>query len=273
MEIAVAIRFIFFGLGWIIALSGQGCSVDSARNHYLLGEKLWTDQKYTAAVSEFEKVIVKDPRGNFGLQAMFRAATTQCFFLSRYPEAIRQFQNFIQLSGDPSLIWDAEVQIGEILYSKTEQYDLAIQHYRTLLSQRHQAPEAGEFLFRIAKSHYFLFHFDEAVATYRELIQTFPRSHLAEKAMYEIGVTYLARGLDSYDLAKSSFEKFMMRYPRSSLVTEAKFGIASCLEELDLLGDAYKAFAALKGSYLSPDVIEVKLNRIQQRMSLRSALK
>src|SRR5690349_17986618 len=99
---------------------GLGGSVDSAKHHYLLGEKLWTDKSYSAAVSAFEKVMVMDPRVKFGLQATFRAASTQFLFLSQYGDAVRKFQSFIQMSGDPRLIWEAQLQIGEIFFSKTE---------------------------------------------------------------------------------------------------------------------------------------------------------
>ncbi|MGZ3687127.1 MAG: hypothetical protein ACXVBW_02430, partial [Bdellovibrionota bacterium] len=62
---------------WIALAAFLGltaCSVDSAKNHYVLAEKLWSDRKYQASVSEFEKVTAKDPHGKLGLQALYRAA-------------------------------------------------------------------------------------------------------------------------------------------------------------------------------------------------------
>lgn len=254
------------------------CSVDSARNHYVLAEKLWTDRNYSVAVAEFDKVIAKDPRGKLGLQALYRSAMTQFLFLGHSSDAIRKFRTYVQLSGDPQSTWDAELQIGEILFSKTEQYDQAILHYQSLLKKRPNAPEAPEFLFRIGKSHFFLFQFSEALESYRELIQKFPLSNWAERASFEVGTTYLARGeprflketdveTETYTLAMKAFERFLKHYPKSSLASEARFGVACCLEELDRLEDAYEAFVELTKTYPSLSVIRVKLTRIRERLA------
>src|SRR4051794_36759945 len=97
-----------------------GCSLDSAKHHYLLAEKLWTDKNYAAAKVEFEKVIVKDRKGKLGVQALYRAAMTEALFLEQYEEATKKLRLFIQRSSDPQLVWEAKLQIGEILFSKLE---------------------------------------------------------------------------------------------------------------------------------------------------------
>jgi TolA-binding protein len=250
-----------------------GCSVDSAKTHYMLAEKLWNDRKYGAAVGEFEKVTSKDPKGKLGLQALFRAASTQYLFLAQYGEAIRKFRTFVQMSSDASQVWEAQLQIGEILFFKTEQYEQAIQHYTVLLDENKTRQEAPEFLFRIAKSHFFLMQFNESLVAYEELINKYPASALVEKAFYEIGATQFTRGTGtpsgSFEEAKLAFERFIRRYPKSPLVADAKFGIASCLEEMDQLDEAYKGFEAIQKTYPSPSVIDVKLSRIRQRIFLR----
>jgi TolA-binding protein len=226
---------------------------------------------------------LKDPRGKLGVQATYRAATTQFLFLSQYNDAIRNFRKYAQGNADPDSIWDAEIQIGEILFSKTEQYDQAILHYEALLKQKPKAAEAPEFLFRIAKSHFYLFQFHEAVATYEDIGRKYPTSPWAEKALFEIGTTYFTRGEqqpdgknsgnEAYQVAINAYEKFMKHYPQSELVPEARFGIAFCLEELDQLDDAYNAYVALKGKYPSPNVLEVKLIRIRERLAQRRGTK
>jgi outer membrane protein assembly factor BamD len=274
---------LHFATWVLLILAFQGCSVDNARNHYVLAEKLWMDRNYSAAVSEFEKVISKDPRGKLGLQATYRAAMTQNLFLGQYNDAIRKFKGYIQASADPTGIWEAELQIADVLYSKTENYVEAISQYQSLLHQRPLAREAPEFLFRVAKSHFYLFQFNEAVSTYLKLIKKYPHSAYAEKAMYEIGLTYFTRGeqgseeshaeSEAYEDAIHAFEKFIKLYPQSRWVPEAQFGIASCKEELDQLDDAYDTFSSLKSTYPSPNVIEIKLIRIRERLAQRKTFR
>lgn len=286
-RLGASLRAIAIGCGvaWgAVALTG--CTSNSAKKQYLLAEKLWTDGKYTSAVSEFDKVTAKDSKGKLGLQALYRSATTQMLFLSQYGEAARKFKTFAEATGvDPEMAWDAQKQIGEILYSKTEQYDRAIQHYQMLLKQKPDAPETPEFMFRVAKSEFYLWHFDEAIAVYRQMITRFPGTGWAEKAAYEVGVTYFTRGeqrtgsggrdrekgvTEAYQEAIEAYQKFIRLNPQSPLVPQARFGIASCYEEMDQLDAAYRAYENLKSTYPSPNVIAIKLARIRERQAQRS---
>ncbi len=273
-------RFTKGALPLLLAAAGASCSIDSAKSRYLLAERLWTDGKYAAAVGEFEKVIGKDPHGKLGSQALHRAAMTQTLYLNQHADAIRKLRMYADMSGDTPDAWEGQKQIGEILFSKTDQYEQAIQHYRSLLKAKPDAVEAAEFLYRIGKSHFFLWQFDEAINTFKELGNKFPGTPLAEKANYEIGVTYYTRGeqnpggqgtgMAPYQQAMEAFRAFLKRFPQSVWAPEARFGIASCLEELDQLDAAYNEYEALKSTYPSPNVIAIKLARIRERKLQRS---
>jgi TolA-binding protein len=261
-------------------LAATGCSVNATKKSYVLAEKLWTDGKYAAAVAEFEKVTARDSSGKLGLQALYRAASTEALFLGRYSDALRKYRRFAEMAGEHPTSWEAQKQVGEILFVKLEHFDQAIQHYRALLRQKPESPEAPEYLFRIAKSHFFLWQFNEAVRVYRELVRKHPDSPWAEKATFEIGVTYFTRGeqhsegrgtgKEGYQEAIDAYNQFLKKYPQSDLAPQAKFGIASCLEELDQLDAAYHAYESLKETYPSPKVVAIKLVRIKERKEQRS---
>ncbi len=276
---AVAMSLSITALAFGVAAGGSGCSVDSAKSRYLLAEKLYNDGKYSAAVNEFEKVVAKEPRGKLGLQALFRAAITQALYLNQYAEAVRKFRSYVEASQNPSAIWEAQRQVGEILFIKTEQYEQAISHYRGMLKLRPSAEEAPEMLFRIAKSHFFLYQFDEAIGAFQELVRKHPASRWAEQASFQMGVTYFTRAgrsgsavssTDAFQESMDAYQRFLKRYPNSNWAPEAKFGIAACLEEMDQLDAAYHSYEALRTSYPSPKVIEIKLARIKERKEQRS---
>lgn len=246
----------------------------------MLAEKFWTERNYSAAVSEFERVVQKEPKGQLGVQALYRVASTQALFLNKPTEAIQNFRLFIERAPQHKLVWEAQKQIGEILFAKLERYDQSILHYQTLIKTKPDAEEVPEFMFQIAKAHFFLWHFDEALTEFATIIKKFPKTQWAERASYERGVVYFSRagqtpaGSDdvssegSNDACKKGivvFQEFIKKYPKSRLVPEAKFGIASCLEELDQLDAAYAEFESIKTSYPSPKVIAIKLFRIQER--------
>lgn len=272
-------------ISFALILTLSACTADNAKSRYLLAEKLYADGKYLAAISEFEKVVTKDSRGKLGQQALFRAATTQALYLNQYAEAVRKFRQFAEMSSETDAVWEANRQIGELLFLKMEQYEPAIQHYRAMLKARPQAKEAPELLFRIAKSQFYLWHFDEAVDVYREIMRRFPKTQWAEQAMYQLGVTFFTRAghtrggvsgdtkahpNEAFEEAIDAFQAFLKRHPKSPLATEALFGIATCLEEMDQLDAAFSQFAAIRNFYPSPQVIDIKLSRIKERKEQRS---
>lgn len=266
----------------LVALTlALGCSANSPRNKYLLAEKLWTEGKYAAAVVEFEKIAVRDSKGKLGLQALYRAAVTQTLYLSNHVDAVKKFRVFAEEAGEVPLAWEARKQVGEILFSRLERHEEAMQHYRDLLRRRPDAPEAAEFRFRIAKASFFLSRFNEAIDVFQEIVKQHPGTPQAEQALYEIGVTHFTRGGHpaegapekvmgaDYREAVAAFKEFLKKHPNSRWAAEAAFGIAACHEELDQLDLAYQEYQALRASYPSPKVIEIKLHRLRERKSQR----
>lgn len=256
------------------------CSTDSPQKHYILAEKLWMDRNYKASVSEFEKVFQKDSHGKLGLRALYRSAMTQAFFLYEYEGAIKKLKVFIQESSDLKDTLEAQLQIGDILFSHFNQYDQSLFHYQSLLKLYPDCSEVPQLYYRIGKSQFFLFLFKESIESYQKIIQKFPGSIWCEKASFEIGTSYFAmagrtgqssHGTSDYQRAIEAYRKFIKSYPKSTLKLEAYFGIASCFEELNQLEESLEIYNALKDEYPIPKIIEIKLFRIQERMAQKKA--
>lgn len=262
-----------------LALVCGGCTLDSARSRYLLAEKLWTEGKYEAAVTEFEKVTQRDPKGKLGMQALVRGASTQTLFLDEHIEAVEKFKAFTKISPDKDAGWSADKQIGEILFAKLKRYDEAINHYRALLNARRDSEDTPLFLYRIAESHFYLWEFEEAAERYREVAKRFPNHPLGVRSAYEIGVALYTSGeqtpggdgpgMGAYREAIEAYRRFIKTYPDSEWVPEARFGIAACLEELDRLDEALNEYEKIGENYPSPKVIRIKITRLKQRMAQR----
>ena len=260
------------------------CSAShSLKSQYLLAERFWTEGNYAAAVAEFDKVSQRDPKGRLGLQALFRSANTQYLFLQDYWESIRKYRLFIDRSSEAAAVWEAKKQIGEILYTKLELYDQAISLYKALLGERPDAADSPEFLYRIARSEFYLWRFAEALRNYQDLATRFSESIWGEKAAFELGRVYFTQGdqqesvrrggreRDStFQSAIESFRRFMKKYPKSLYSLEARFGIASCLEEMDQLDAALAEFSALEESYPSRSVVQLRMSRLRSRLKNRS---
>lgn len=258
----------------------SACTIDRPEKHYILAERLWADEKYSEAVREFDKVTQKDPRGRLGLQALFRSAMTDTLFLSEHLRAIQKLKLYIDQSRSEEMIWEANKQIGEIFYTSLQHYGPAAEHYQALFEKPKKIPEAerGPLIFRLAKSLFYSGKFQEATVAYRLILKDYPNTPLAEKASFEIGVCHFTRGeqqpggpefTGAYREAISAYEEFLAKYPKSALAVQARFGIAGALEELDRLDEAFAKYHELKNLYPQPQVIQIKLIRIRERIAQR----
>ncbi len=256
-----------------------GCTVGGLKKHYVMAEKLWGDKNYEAAVSEFSAVVAQDPDGELGLQALFRAAMTESIFLARYPEALVKFKSYVERAPtDTPGIWTAQKAIGDILFTDLRRYKESTRHYEFLTESYPKKEETPEFLYRIGKGHFYLWNFEDSIEAFRSLIRQYPKSSWAEKAQYEIGLVLLTAGgqtdpekhwfgAAAVKEAAKEFKKFLKDSPQSVWAVEAQFGLASCAEELGHLEEAYEAYKAIESTYPSPNVVKIKLLRIQERLS------
>lgn len=271
-------EIVFSGL-LLLQLS---CSVDSVKNRYLLAEKLWSEGSYAAAVLEFDRVSRRDPEGDLGRRAMLRSAMTQTLFLKEHAEAIRKFTRIIEREGDSELGWEAQKQIGEILYSRQENWSASLAHYQQLLKRRPDASEAPEFQYRIAKCHLSRWAFDPALEALEVVVSKWPKSKVAADAMLDRGTVWLirgeqrpgevyaSRGKDVYREAIRQFEVFLRTHPEHKRAPEAVFGMASAYEELEQLDQAIVHYEKILESYPIPQAVQIKLHRLKERQARRS---
>ena len=257
-------------LVFFVALAFAGCTVQGSKRSYILAERFWSDGNYADSVREFEKVVKADPKHSLGMQALFRAAMTQTLFLNQHTEALEKLKTYLQLTEDPEMSWNARKEVGEILYTKQRKYGEALVWYQELLHQRPRSKDAPEIHYRIARCHFFLWKFNDAIQTLKEIESKYPGTTWAEKAAFEIGMTLFTQaddegGTSSFSSVIQAFEGFIQRYPKSPSLPHAQFWIASSLEEMERLDEAYARFETLKAKHPEPHLVEVKLKRIQER--------
>jgi TolA-binding protein len=256
-----------------LLLGLTACSGSSPRSRYVLAEKLWSEGRYEAAAQEFDRVAARDPKGEVGSQAEFRSGMTLTLFLNRHREAAERFKRFVERVGPGPTTWEAQRQIGEILFSRLERFSDAAGHYSALLENPDYKTlgtesERAEFKFRIARSYFLTYRFADAIKAYERLRREHATAPISERALYEIGMCFFTRGEgEDFQDAIDWFKRFQLAYPRSPFVSEARFGIASALEELDQLDAALSQYEALAKEYPSPNVIKIKVHRLKQRLA------
>lgn len=262
----------------VLFLGAGGCASDHAESHYWLADQLWFGGQAAAAIPEWNRVLGLDqPGGKYAQWALYRVGLTHFLELRQYRLAVEAFQQFLELAEQKTavsfpqqkrLIQQVRGYLGELFFEYLEDYPQSIGYYQNRLRLESKHPEVPLWLFRLGKSFFFLFQFESALATFQDLANQYPKTLWAERALYEQGLTQLARDTPAACLeAILLFEMFIQTYPHSTWLSEARFGVASCLEEADRLPEALKLYQSLSKDYSTPQVIDVKVARIQERMS------
>lgn len=245
------------------------CTLDRHKKQFILGEQFWQEGKYAEAVAEFEKVARSDANGKYGKQALHRAGMTLTLYLEKHIEAVEKFQTYLSKTGiDPKIEWETRKHIGEIFFNRLKNYRRASEYYEKTISIAPNVEEKAEILYRIGKSKFYLWDFDGAIESYQSLLKTIPSSTYAEKAAYEIGVSYFTHGERQLN-AIDAFQKFLKTYPSSELKRYALFSIANCHEELDQLDVARKKYEELLVFPEIEKLVKVKLVRLDERLRLK----
>ena len=104
-----------------------------------------------------------------------------------------------------------------------------------------------------------------------EVIAKFPNSPYALKAKVDLANSWYALG----DSEKQAYQKSLKLFQEIANLTrgkdeviyvEAVFGQASIMEELDQLEEAYALFKTLESNYPAPNVIKIRMIRLEERM-------
>jgi tetratricopeptide (TPR) repeat protein len=265
----------------LVLLLLSACTSQNPRDRFLLAERLWQEKNYAAAVTEYEKVVQKDPSSDLGIEAAYRAATTQTLFLNEHLGALKKLNRIIEVNREHRLAHPANKLIGEILFTKLEQYEQAIQHYEKMLENDPGDPEKDQYAYRIGKAQFHLLRFDDSIKTFRIVVEKYPKTESAKLARFAIGVSEQTKGhqlqskevrlaQESFKQAVKEYTEFIRLYPSDPLVLDAKFEIGNSLEELDQVDAAYEKFEEILEKYPNRKVVELKLKRIRDRKSQKN---
>lgn len=93
--------------------------------------------------------------------------------------------------------------------------------------------------------------YEDAIASYKSLVSSYPKSTYAPQAQFMVGFIY-ANELKKIDEAKTAYEKFIKDFPEHEMVKDARWEIEHLgqdiqdIEDLIVAGDSTKNADTLK---------------------------
>lgn len=218
---------------------------------------------FRIAVSEFEKVIKRDPNSSLGIRSAKEAARISLYEIKDYKKAIEFYKNIIIQSKDPSDRFMAQKAIASIYFDNLQNYNAAIAEYTKIIQMNLTPSEEAIYRTNIARAYYYLNDFNQAEFEIKEVMKLDISDDNRFSATLLSGNLLLAR--KDYTKAIDIFKKLISDFPERSQQENIQLSLAVCYEENNDYASAIKVLETLLDKYSPKEYVELRIRRLKER--------
>ena len=218
--------------------------------------------KYQKALAAYQDLQKRYPDFHLSPRALFQSGEVLNLYLKSYPKALLAYLMVIKDYPDSEFADTAQLQVAEIYKNRMGDYGRAIVAYQKLLDNGY---EHGDRLqYEIADTYFHQNNFEQARIEFESLTKNYPDSSLIPEVEYRIAVIYSLEG--ETVKAEEAFQGVIERYEQTPYALEARFGLATLLEEREELLASLKILEALEGKYPNPEALAKKTEQVRERI-------
>jgi len=210
---------------WVEALHVLETFVDSFPRHAQAGQALTTigqihqtNEAWQDAIAAYQRVMDEFPSGNWVRQAKWSIAECR-INLSQWRQAMDAYQAYLGSYVKDKRAAEASRRMGVAK-------DLA--RYQALVDEKGQR-KAFDAQFQIARIvHEQLSNPTKAIIEYRKVAANWPKTHLADDALFEVGKIYLS--MNETAKGREALLELAKAYPESPLADDALYKVGQSYE-------------------------------------------
>jgi len=214
------------------------------------------------AVELLRDLQAKHPDAARAPEALLQAAKLLNFSLNRFPEALLAYLSLERDYAETPQATEARHHIAGLYKYRLNDQPRAIIAYQRLIDSAGES--ADQLQYEVADCYFRLNNFEQARIEFENLLRNYPGSALAPEVQFRIAVTHALEG--DADLAMVAYREVSARWPQSPYAIEARFGLATVLEERDRLQDALAILEELQGTYPNREALAQRIANLQGRL-------
>jgi TolA-binding protein len=259
--------WIFLGLALVVLIAAGGFWYHSnlqtrLEETFQKGLALRQAGKYVEAVELFVKLQDEYPSFVRAPQALFQTAEVEELFLGRYSDALLTYLLLERDYPDAPEVLPARRQVAILYKYRLNDCSQAIAVYQKVLDQ--PGLQNDQLQYEVADCYFRLNNFEQARIEFDSLLKNYPDSALFAEVQYRIAMTYALEG--KLPEAAGAYRLVVERWAESPYALEARFGLATVLEEQEELVEALKILEELDGIYPKQDILERKTAQVRERI-------
>ncbi|BCR02935.1 hypothetical protein DESUT3_00040 [Desulfuromonas versatilis] len=230
-------------------------------------ELLVHQEQFEKAADLYRQIHSRHRSSSLAPQALFSAGEILNLYLGNYQEAVLVFLLLEHDYPDSDLVLKAQEQVAEIYKNRLRDYNRAIVAYQKLLDSGAANPDRLQY--EAADCYFRLNNFEQARIELESLVKAFPESPLLPEVHYRVAVTYSLEGL--LKQAEAAYRRVIADWPESPYTIEARFGLASVLEEEERLDESLAILESLAGIYPNGEALAKKTDQVRERIRKKKA--
>ena len=246
----------------IISLQIVACHWDKQPINFRRAEKLRKVNKFSEALTHYEKVIALK-QNELSFKAAGKAARLSEFHLKQFWKALGFYRYLVIHSTKEAERVSSQERIVNIYFDKLADYKMALVEINRLLEISHTKEKRIGYQLKAAKSYFYLGDFRQAEVELNVILS----KKLSDKHQFEAmslkGDTLLtAKRLGE---AIKVYKSLQGRFPQQAMDEKISLNIAVCYEEMDELDLAIEELQKIQKTTPNSDLIEVKITRLKAR--------
>ena len=217
---------------------------------------------YAEATELLRALQAEHPRNARAAEALLQTAEIEHLFLGRYQAALVGYLTLERDYPASTQAAAARRRVAELYKYRLGDQARAISAYQALLDDA--ADDADQLQYEVADCYFRLNNFEQARIEFETLLRQTPGSVLAPEVQFRIAVTHAVEG--SAEAAMAAYREVAARWPQSPYAVEARFGLATVLEERERLRDALTILEELRGVYPNEDALTQRIEHLKGRI-------
>jgi TolA-binding protein len=220
-----------------------------------------------AAAELLGELQVRHPHSARAADALLEAGRLLHLALGRYQQALLAYLSLERDYPATPQAATARLLIAELYKYRLDDQLRAIAVYQQLIDA--SAGDGDRLLYELADSYFRLNNFAQARLEFENLLRSYPLSALAPEVQFRIAVTHALEG--AAEQAIAAYREVTARWPNSPYAVEARFGLATVLEERERLREALAILEALQGVYPHEGALAQRIAHVRGRIDVKHA--
>jgi TolA-binding protein len=220
-------------------------SSDDPYAYYQYAQALYKSGETNAAINEFRNLQKKFPDSKYAESSLFTVGFIK-FQEGEFKDAINDYRYVLQIYKNSALTPAVFYSIGDA-YFNLGMYDSAIVNYRNVLTRYPSSEYVFDAINGMQYSYVALGKSDEAINLIDRYTSQNPNLKFSDLIFFKKGEIYYSQR--DYQNAKTSYQEFLVKYPKSSFVPEAYYWLGKSSQNLKQDDEAIFYFNKVFESY------------------------